>query len=349
MNEHNIEKYIGSNLLLISETMQRIDSNSSGILFIVSKDDKLQGCITDGDIRRYLLSGGKMDDPVMMAVNHNPKVAYSEEEAQNIYHKRDFIVIPILDENNKISGVYLGNGSTVCNRPSLNVPVVINAGGKGTRLDPFTKVLPKPLIPIGEIPIIEHIMKEYQSYDCNDFHIIVNHKRELIKAYFSDSDNKYNINWYDEEKPLGTGGGLTLLRGKMKETFFFSNCDVILTANYARMMEFHKNQGNLITMICAHKNFMIPYGIVEIGNNGVIESMKEKPLMSFLTNTGIYIVEPEVIDDMLDDEAAGFPDIIERERVKGKKVAAYPVSENEWMDMGQLPELEKMRIKLYGE
>ena len=133
------------------------------------------------------------------------------------------------------------------------------------------------------------------------------------------------------------------------DTFFFANCDALLTANYESMLKFHKDNGNVITMVCAYKNLNIPYGVVKIGMNGVIDSMEEKPLLSFLVNTGIYIVEPEVIDDIEDDVPIGFPDIVERERRLGKKVAAYPVSENDWMDMGQLPELEKMRAKLYGE
>ncbi len=227
--------------------------------------------------------------------------------------------------------------------------MVINAGGKGTRLDPYTKVLPKPLIPVGDLPIIEHIMREYLSYSCDEFHIIVNYKKDLMKAYFADNDNHYNITWYDEEKPLGSGGGLSLLRGKFDSTFFFANCDALLTANYESMINFHKENNNVITMMCAYKNINIPYGVVDIGANGSIKEMREKPLMSFLTNTGIYIVEPEVIDDIEDGVPMGFPDIIELERKKGKKVAVFPVSESDWMDMGQLPELEKMRIKLYGE
>ena len=170
-----------------------------------------------------------------------------------------------------------------------------------------------------------------------------------MKAYFADNDNHYNITWYDEEKPLGSGGGLSLLRGKFNSTFFFANCDALLTANYESMINFHKENKNVITMMCAYKNINIPYGVVDMGVNGSIKGMKEKPLMSFLTNTGIYIVEPEVIDDIEDGVPMGFPDIIEIERQKGKKVAVFPVSESDWMDMGQLPELEKMRIKLYGE
>jgi NDP-sugar pyrophosphorylase family protein len=192
-------------------------------------------------------------------------------------------------------------------------------------------------------------MKEFQSYSCEKFHIRVNYKKELIKAYFAESENRYDISWYDETKPLGTGGGLSLLREKLNETFFFTNCDNLLQANYERMLEFHKENDNAITMVCAYKNFSIPYGVVEMGVNGKIESMKEKPLVSFLTNTGIYIVEPEVLDDIEDDVAIGFPDVVEKQRKKGCKVAVFPVNESEWMDMGQLNELEKMRKKLYGE
>ena len=351
MDNQELQKLIGSVNLTVSEAMRRIDINAYGILFLADSKRKLIGCITDGDIRRFLLSGGKMEGLALDASNKNPKRSKSVEEAKTIYHKKNYIVIPIVDDDGVIIDFYAGDGdaSNLKHHNPIRIPVVINAGGKGTRLDPFTRVLPKPLIPIGDLPIIEHIMKEYQTYSCDEFHIIVNYKKDLMKAYFAENDNHYNITWYDEEMPLGTGGGLSLLRGKFNETFFFVNCDVLLTANYEDMVDFHKENGNVITMICAYKNMDIPYGVVEMGVNGSIERMKEKPSVSFLTNTGIYIVEPEVIDDIEDGVSMSFPDIIELERQKRKKVAVYPISENDWMDMGQLPELEKMRLKLYGE
>ena len=345
----DIIKYIGKAFLTVSEAMQQIDKNCNGILFLVDDSNKLLGCVTDGDIRRFLLSGGKMDAAAIKAANRFPKYARTREEAVSFYHKRNYIAIPIVNGEGEVIGLYNGEGNEVRHRDALNVPVVINAGGKGSRLDPFTRVLPKPLIPVGDLPIVEHIIKEYQSYDCNEFHIIVNYKRDLMKAYFADNDNHYNITWYDEEKPLGTGGGLSLLRGKFSDTFFFANCDALLTSNYGSMVKFHKENGNIITMVCAYKNIDIPYGIVEMGVNGAIEGMKEKPRISFLTNTGIYIVEPEVMEDIEEDVPVGFPDIVELERQKGRKVAVFPVGENDWMDMGQLPELEKMRRKLCGE
>nr|MCR5104840.1 CBS domain-containing protein [Eubacterium sp.] len=212
----NRDKMIGKDNLSISEAMQKIDSNTYGILFLVDRDSRIVACITDGDIRRYLLSAGKMDEPALKAANHNPKCARDLNEAQEMYHRRNYVVVPVVDDNGCIIDFYAGDLEITEKKHSyLKVPVVINAGGRGTRLDPFTKVLPKPLIPVGELPIIELIMKEYQSYECNDFHIIVNYKKDLIKAYFHDNDIKYNITWYDEERPLGTGGGLSLLRGKM--------------------------------------------------------------------------------------------------------------------------------------
>ena len=349
MDKLDIQRFIGTADISLARAMQEIDSNANGILFLVDENRKLIACITDGDIRRFLLSGGKLDSPAIQAANRNPKTAHSLEEAQKLYHKKNYIVIPIVDSNGVTIDFYNGNGSYVKDRPALDIPVVINAGGRGTRLDPFTKVLPKPLIPVGDLPIIELIMKEYQTYSCNDFHIIVNYKRELMKAYFADNEKHYNISWYDEDKPLGTGGGLSLLKGQFHDTFFFANCDALLTANYERMLQFHKENGNVITMICAYKTLDIPYGIVEIGLNGKIDRMQEKPTMSFLTNTGIYIVEPEVVEDIEKDTPIGFPDIIEMERKKGKKTAVFPVSENDWMDMGQLSELEKMRNRLIGE
>ena len=348
---NNINSFTGNERLTVSEALQLIDKNSSGILFLINETGKLIGCVTDGDIRRFLLSGGKMSAKIIDAANKSPRVARTIDEARVLYHKKNFIMIPIVDRDGLIVDLYNGEVGELYQkqRASLNIPVVINAGGKGTRLDPYTRVLPKPLIPVGDLPIIELIMQEYQSYECTDFHIIVNYKRELMKAYFADNERKYDISWYDEQKPLGTGGGLSLLKGKLSSTFFFANCDALLKANYESMINFHKENGNSITMICAYKNIKIPYGVVEMGANGVIEKMKEKPQMSFLTNTGIYIVEPEVVDDMIEGEEIGFPDVIERQRQKGRKVAVFPVSENDWMDMGQIPELEKMRIKLYGE
>lgn len=342
------DKFIGIDSLSVVEAMQRIDENVSGIIILVDEDGRLSGTLTDGDIRRFLLAGGKLEERALLAANRHPRFASSAEEAETLYHKKNYVAIPVVDEDNVVTDVYVGT-SEKRDYPHLGIPVVINAGGKGTRLEPFTKVLPKPLIPVGELPIIEHIMDLFSKYGCTEFHIIVNYKKELMKAYFAESDSNYNITWYDEEKPLGTGGGLSLLKGRLQGTFFFTNCDTLIQSNYESMLKFHRDNANAVTMICAHKKLTIPYGVIEMGENGSINGFREKPLMSFLTNTGMYLVEPEVVDTIEDDTPVGFPDVVEKLRMSNKNVAVYPVSESEWMDMGQLSELEKMRKRLYGE
>lgn len=334
--------------LTVRDAMKIIDGVSPKIVFILD-EGRLLASLTDGDIRRFLLKGGKLTDMAMDAGNKKPLTAVNVQVAAVLYHQKNYVAIPIVDTQGLVKDLYLGTKNPEAKQPVLNIPVVINAGGKGTRLEPYTKILPKPLIPVGEDPIIEHIMHRFMDYGCAEFHMIVNYKKELMKAYFADCDSQYNISWYNEEKPLGTGGGLCYLKGKIQDTFFFTNCDNLLLSNYESMLKFHRESKNVITMICAYKNLTIPYGVVEMGLDGAIERMREKPELSYLTNTGIYIVEPEVLLDIEDGVSIGFPDIMKKQMEMGKKVAVYPVSENEWMDMGQLEELEKMRKRLYGE
>lgn len=343
MDKHSIDTTV-----TIQEAMKKIDIVQPKIVFIID-EKKLIASLTDGDIRRFLLQGGSLEDLAIQAANHTPLSAGSRKEAIRLYHQRDFVAIPILNADNELVEIYFGNQKSEKVYPALKIPVVINAGGKGTRLEPYTKILPKPLIPVGEKPIIEHIMERFTEYSCTDFHMIVHYKKEIMKAYFKECDKNYALSWYEEKEPLGTGGGLSLLRGKLNSTFFFSNCDNLLLSDYDSILKFHQNNENVITMVCAYKNVTIPYGIVDMGMNGVVESMSEKPEFSYLTNTGIYIVEPDILEDIRPNSPIGFPDIIQEQKKKGKRVAVYPVSGNEWLDMGQMSELKKMEQRLYGE
>ena len=332
----------------VKEAMEKIGASGPKILF-VAENGLLLGSLTDGDIRRHLMSGGNITDTVYDACNKNPqKIAHTVDEAKGMLSKF-FIAIPIVDNSNRIIDIYIGNSSYKEEYDKIDVPVIINAGGKGTRLEPFTKVLPKPLIPVGELPIIEHIMRRYEEFGCHRFGVIVNYKKQLIKAYFKENDKDYSVKWFDEDKPLGTGGGLSLLKEKIHETFFFISCDNLLLSDYSKILKYHKENKNDITMICAYKNITIPYGIVETDDSGVFSGIKEKPEFSFLTNTAMYIVEPSILNDVEDNKQIDFPQIIEFENKKGRKIGVYPVGESEWLDMGQMSELEKMRIRLYGE
>jgi NDP-sugar pyrophosphorylase family protein len=168
----------------------------------------------------------------------------------------------------------------------------------------------------------------------------------MIKAYFNEIEKNYTLNYIDEDKPLGTGGGLSFLNGKIKSTFILTNCDIIIDEDYEKIYSFHKKEKNLITMVCSLKSIKIPYGVIEISEQGEIESMKEKPDLSFFTNTGMYIVEPLIIEELENDTVIGFPDIIDKYKNTGAKIGVFPISENSWMDMGQFDEMEAMRKRL---
>lgn len=333
----------------LREAMARIDHAKVKLLFL-TEGSRLAATLTDGDVRRYLLSGGKLEDPADAAGNHHPITASTHAEAAQLLQYHRCIAVPVVGEGGEILEIVLENDMLETSPvPQLDLPVVIMAGGKGTRLEPYTKILPKPLIPVGDLPIMEHIMQRFLPYGCTEFHGIVNYKKQLIKAYFSESEQHYTTFWYDEDMPLGTGGGLSLLKGKLDKTFFLTNCDVLILTDYADLLRFHRESGSAVTMVCAEKKVTIPYGVIETNSAHSITAMREKPEFSFLTNTGMYVVEPEVLDEIEDGVAIGFPDIIAAQQAKGRKVSAYTVSEDNWLDMGQLEEMEKMRKRLYGE
>ena len=220
------------------------------------------------------------------------------------------------------------------------------AGGLGSRLYPYTKILPKPLIPIVDTPISERIIQSFQKIGCKEFYMIINYKKNMIKAYFTDSDKNYNICFVEEKTPLGTGGGIRLLKGKIHNTFILTNCDILILEDVRKMIEHHKEQNNQVTMVCSLKNFEIPYGIVNFTEGGEISSFEEKPKMSFFTNTGYYILEPSIFQYIGENENIGMPDIITRMKDAGQKVGIYPISENAWLDMGQMDSMESMERKV---
>lgn len=345
------------NELLINEddtvlyAMERLDKIAKKVLFL-QENGKLLGAVTDGDIRRWILKSGSLEAKVKEVANYNPKfiVAGTRREALQYMKSSKVEALPVLDENHKIVNVIMWDDTEVAPmKEQIELPVVMMAGGLGKRLYPYTNILPKPLIPVGEVPIAEHIINQFHEYGCRQFHLVVNHKKNMIKAYFNEIDKDYEVFYADEDTPLGTGGGLSLLKGKIDSTFILTNCDILVREDFAKIYKLHKEQNHVITMVCSLKNFSIPYGVVEIGEDGEIAEMKEKPQLSFFTNTGCYIVEPEVIEELEENTAVGFPDIIEKYKKQGRKVGVYPIGENAWLDMGQLDELERMKEILGAE
>lgn len=221
------------------EAMALLDKVAKKVLFVV-RDGQFVAAITDGDIRRWILKKGNLDAKVKDIANYNPKYLQEKEKAsaKEFMKKHSIEALPILNEENDIVSVVLWNDGEVETKKTLNVPVVIMAGGLGTRLYPYTKILPKPLIPIGEIPIVEHIMNRFNQYGSNKFFLVVNHKKNMIKAYFNEIEKDYEVNYVDEDQPLGTGGGLSLLKGKIDSTFILSNCDILIEEDYEKIYNY---------------------------------------------------------------------------------------------------------------
>jgi dTDP-glucose pyrophosphorylase len=339
---------IGKDASVIS-AMSKIDKNAKGIVF-VCENDVVLATLTDGDIRRHILAGKSLTAPVTEAAHYNFHALPADSDKEQVNDFCNILslnVIPGIDRNGKLVTVFFRDTHTVFSASKINIPVVIMAGGKGTRLYPYTKVLPKPLIPIGDLPITEHIMNKFIQFGCNAFTMIINHKKEMIKAYFY--ENKLpdiSIDFLEEGVFLGTGGGLFLLRSKIKSSFFFTNCDILILADYSDIYEHHRASGNLLTIVCATKTFSFPYGTIEVGEDGNVHSLMEKPSYSFLTNTGFYIIEPRFLDYVPNNTFIHITDIIQNCIDNEQKIGIYPVSENQWFDMGNHEDMERMRDRL---
>lgn len=327
------------------------------VVVVVSDDGKLLGIFTDGDMRRYILKGGNLDLPVSEAMNAHPYMLQdgcSHDDLQKCFVEKNRFMCPIADKHGRLINVIFRDDYSdklvdfsVPRLPD-GVETVIMAGGLGKRLYPYTKVLPKALIPIGDKPILTHVINKFKSYGCNDFHLIVNHKRNLIKAYYAEEDLGCNLIYHDEETPLGPAGGLCFVKGLMKESFFLSNCDILVDADYSEIYNFHKREKNLITAVGALREVEVPYGVIEVdGNNGsAIKAIHEKPISTYLANVGVYVLEPQVLDDVEDGKVLLITDLIARYITDGRKVGVYPVSGEAWQDMGQLDEMKKMEQTL---
>jgi len=346
-NKLDVKDFLIDENCTLIEAMALLDKVAKKVLFVI-REGFFVATVTDGDIRRWILKKGDLEAKVKNLANYEPKFLFESEKgrAKAFMLNNSIEAVPIVNEKNEIIRIVFSNNEKVEKKRKLSIPVVIMAGGLGTRLYPYTKILPKPLIPIGEIPIAEHIINRFYNNGCRDFYLILNYKRNMIKAYFNDLDKNYQLNYIDEEQPLGTGGGLSLLKGQIHSTFILSNCDILIDEDYQKICSFHEYNHNFITMVCSLKRIKIPYGVVEICETGEIENMKEKPELSFFINTGMYIVDKNVIEEIEENIEIGFPDIIDKYRKAGKKIGIYPISENSWMDMGQLDEIEKMRKRL---
>ena len=348
MYSPDYKKFIISPDTTLIAAMKRISASSERTLFIEDAE-KLIGSITDGDIRRAILNGMPFESLISDFMNKNPRFIFkSDQELQNKaknYLLNDRLqAIPILDDTKSIIDILFWHQLLDKPFPKINTPqkvtspVIIMAGGKGLRLDPFTKILPKPLIPIGDKPIIERIMDIFYGNGFSQFKLILNYKKEFIKTYFKENVLPYQVEWMEENEYLGTAGGLSLLKRELKETFIVTNCDIILEADFQNILQWHKEQKAIMTIIGYHKEMSIPYGTLEI-NKGILKSLNEKPKLDLIINTGIYVMEPQILELIPKDQLLNMNTLIEK-IYKERKVVVYP-SFDHWFDLGQWSEYQE--------
>lgn len=349
----NIDLYISKKNVNVVDAMTRIDSGGYGIIYIIDDEGRLIGSVSDGDIRRWIIKTNDLTAKAYQFMNPNPQYVYKGEEDRIEMLKKIFPInsVPILDRERKILEIVFFNNNLVYRseeneKHKLNAPVIIMAGGKGTRLYPYTKILPKPLIPIGDTPILERIINKFVEYDIRKFYLTVNYKKNMIKTYFSELAPDYDICYVEEEKPLGTGGGIKLIDEKFDCPIFVANCDQLINANYKDLYDYHINSANVITVVSALKNIMIPYGVLKTKESGEIIKIEEKPKLSYFINTGMYVINPEVISLIPNDTLFHMTHLIDAVKDSGGKVGMYPISEDSFLDMGEFVEMQRMEEKL---
>ncbi|MBQ6310481.1 MAG: nucleotidyltransferase family protein [Bacteroidales bacterium] len=348
MDYKKIESRSISRTTSLLEAMKLMDASKVKTLFVLD-DGRFEGIVTIGDIQRAIINNIALKEPVSSILKKNKVYGYQSEGEDSIKDKMRKMraeVMPILDDQGNLEDVWfwsdLFKKTESSQREKINLPVVIMAGGKGTRLKPITNVIPKPLVPIGDKTILETILDQFEDIGCTKFYMSVNYKADIMKYYLGQLDHKYDIEFFQEDKPLGTIGSVALLKGKITTPFFVSNCDSINEQDYRDVYDYHIENRNDLTIVTMVKSFKIPYGVIETGEDGLMTALSEKPEMTFQVNTGVYILNPSCIDEIPAGEFFHITHLLEKIKTRGGRVGCFPVSEHAWKDMGEWPEYLKM-------
>lgn len=332
----------------VLQSLKRMDETKVKMLFVF-REKKFISILTIGDIQRAIIRGIEMNQSVMSIIDLNKKFASPADTSESIRNKMMALraeCMPVVDEEGNLVDVYFWKEifkyTEAQKREKIELPVVIMAGGKGTRLKPITNVIPKPLVPVGDKTILEVIMDQFESIGCKKFYMSVNYKADMMEYYLSQLDHKYDIEFFMEDKPLGTIGSVSLLKGKITTPFFVSNCDSINDQDYRDVYDYHIQNNNDLTIVTMVKSFRIPYGVIETGEDGIMTALREKPELNYQVNTGAYILNPGCIDEIPEGEFFHITHLMEKIIARGGRVGCFPVSEGSWHDMGEWPEYLKM-------
>jgi len=336
--------------ITVRQAMKKLNNTGEKCLVVVDEKNTLVGTLSDGDLRKAILKSVGFNELVEGIYQSNPTVLiegkYNLDEAKKLFIRNKFDLIPIVDQEAKVVDVLFWEkvfkNKQKKQKMCLDVPVVIMAGGKGTRLEPFTKVLPKPLVPIHEKPVIEHIIERFTDVGVNEFILTVNYKARIMKAYFEELKPDYSIDFLEEQEPMGTAGSLKFLENKFDKPFMVTNCDIIVKADYDNLYNFHQKEGYDITLVASTKEYIIPYGTCELNDDGSLSHINEKPKYDFLINTGLYVLNPDVLELIPENKFYHITHLIEDTKKQGKKVGIFPIDDDAWIDVGQWDEYKKM-------
>lgn len=348
--EHNVHvrsEYWRKALLPADVTMQEavrnLDQNEMQIALVVTPEGILLGTITDGDIRRGLLRGLALSSPIDNIICRDPIVVppgMNREMALQLMQANKLRQLPIVANDRRVVGLHLWD-ELMAPRHRPNV-MVIMAGGQGTRLQPHTENCPKPLLPIGGKPMLEHIIERAKAEGFRHFVLAIHYLGHMIEDYFGDGHRwQVEISYLREESPLGTAGAISLLSPRPELPFLVSNGDVLTDIGYAELLDFHCQHGSTATMAVRLHEWQHPFGVVRL--NGVeIVGFEEKPVARSHINAGIYVLEPSAIDALRAGEHCDMPALFSRLQEKSVRTIAYPMHEP-WLDVGRSSDLEKAR------
>ena len=339
---------VGPNIT-IRQAMKKLNQVGEKCLIITDEENNLLGTLSDGDLRKAILNGKVMGDDIALIFQRRPTALHYEHyelsEARQLFTEEKFDIIPLVDDENQLKDVLywktIFNSRDRREGKRLNTPVIIMAGGKGTRMEPFTKVLPKSLIPVHEKPVIEHIIERFRDVGCSEFYLTINYKGRILRAYFEELQPDFGVHFVEEQEPLGTAGSLRLLEGRFTEPFFVTNCDILISADYASIYEFHLEGGYDISLVACAKEYVIPYGTCEINGDGDLSHINEKPSYELLINTGLYVLNPDVLELIPRNQFYHITHLIENAKDRGKKVGVFPIDDETWVDVGQWAEYQK--------
>ena len=332
----------------IGEAIRTIDESSLQIALVVD-GSRLCGSLTDGDVRRAMLRGLTLDDPVSRAMNPNPKTAFLGDSRELLVARmRQLRIrqIPIIDSDGALSGLEVID--EMLSPPVLMNRVVLMAGGYGRRLSPLTDDCPKPMLSIGGCPMLETALLNFIEYGFRNFSISVNYKAEMIVDYFGNGSKwGVNIEYLRESKPLGTAGALCLLEMRPTQPIILMNGDILTKVNFNHLLEFHAAQDSKATMCVRDYEFQVPYGVVKVDGYKILE-IQEKPTQKFFVNAGIYVLDPEILDLIPREEPIDMTDLFDKVINAKMPHAVFPIREY-WIDVGRHLDLNRAKVEFETE